>query len=233
MTDTDPTGAGRRCGDDVAAYALGALTPAEAEAFQRHLERCVVCRDELAAFQQAIDELALSVPEHAAPRGLRRRLLRAVAAEPAPGTDPTRRSLTRRWGALARRRALAFGVAVVLAAAAFAGVQLSSSSVNVRVVQAQVTGRGTAELRLSDGHGQLVVRHLSPPPAGHIYEVWVVRGDHAPAPANVLFSVTANGDRDVEIPGSLQGVDRVAVTPEPDGGSPTPTHAPVIQAALT
>ncbi len=38
------------CGDDVAAYALGALEPAEAEAFVRHLESCAVCRDELDAF---------------------------------------------------------------------------------------------------------------------------------------------------------------------------------------
>ena len=34
------------CGADAAAYVLGALEPAEAEAFTRHLATCVVCRDE-------------------------------------------------------------------------------------------------------------------------------------------------------------------------------------------
>ena len=37
------------CGLDAAPYVLGALEPEEARAFVRHLERCAVCRDEVAA----------------------------------------------------------------------------------------------------------------------------------------------------------------------------------------
>ena len=33
----------RDCGADAAAYVLGALEPAEAEAFRRHMTSCVVC----------------------------------------------------------------------------------------------------------------------------------------------------------------------------------------------
>ena len=54
MSDKDTLPGSGHCGEDVAAYALGALEPAEAEAFARHLETCAVCRDELEAFQQVI-----------------------------------------------------------------------------------------------------------------------------------------------------------------------------------
>jgi anti-sigma factor RsiW len=33
---------------EVGAYVLGALVPAEREAFERHLAECAICRDEVA-----------------------------------------------------------------------------------------------------------------------------------------------------------------------------------------
>ena len=73
----------------------------------------------------------------------------------------------------------------------------------------------------------------SPPPAGQIYEVWIKRPNQSPSPTSALFSVTTNGDGDVDVPGSLRGVDEVMVTPEPAGGTTVPTHPAVIQADLT
>jgi hypothetical protein len=237
MTDRDRIETNRDCGEDVAAYALGALDPTEAEAFRGHLETCVVCRDELTAFQQVVDVLPMSVPAHPAPRGLRRRVLRAVANEPRLAAGSERRAdgptswLSRR---LVPRPALAFGAALAIAVVAFAGVELSSSSSPAsRVINAQVTGHGTAELRLTSGHADLVLHHFSPPPAGKIYEVWLKRANRPPSPAGALFSVTAQGDGDIDVPGDLHGVAQVIVTPEPAGGSPMPTHAAVILADLT
>ena len=43
---------------------------------------------------------------------------------------------------------------------------------------------GSAELQVSDGHGQLVVAHLARPAAGRIYELWIQRGSSAPAPVS-------------------------------------------------
>ena len=60
----------RNCGNDAAAYALGALEPAEAASFARHLETCAVCRDEVAAFALVVDTLPLSAPHHEASRAL-------------------------------------------------------------------------------------------------------------------------------------------------------------------
>jgi anti-sigma factor RsiW len=236
MTDRDPTEPDRDCGGDVAAYALGALEPAEADAFRSHLETCVVCRDELTAFQQVVDVLPMSVPAQRAPRSLRRRVLRAVENEPrlAPSSE---RRVGRPGSRLGRlfvpRSGLAFGTALAIAAVAFVGVELaSSSSSGSRVISAQVTGPGTAQLQLSGSHGELVVHHFSPPPAGQIYEVWLKRANRAPAPTSALFSVTAKGDGDIDVPGNLHGVAQVMVTPEPAGGSRVPTHPAVILANL-
>jgi hypothetical protein len=103
----------------------------------------------------------------------------------------------------------------------------------VRVIQARVTGSpGTAEVRVAGGHAELIVRHLSPPPAGRIYEVWLKRAGQPPSPTSALFSVTTTGAGDVGVPGDLGGVSEVLVTQEPAGGSLVPTDAPVIVATL-
>jgi hypothetical protein len=97
-----------------------------------------------------------------------------------------------------------------------------------------VTGiAGSAELRLSGGRGELIVRDLTPPPPGHVYEVWLKAPGANPVPASVLFSVNSGGGADVGLPAKLHGISAVLVTPEPRGGSPAPTHAPVIVASLT
>ena len=111
-------------------------------------------------------------------------------------------------------------------------IVLSGGGSSTRVVQAQVTGHGSASLRISGDHAELVVQHFAPPPSGKIYEVWLVHGKQAPQPTNALFDVDADGNTAVDVPGSLKGVDQVLVTPEPKGGSKVPTHTPVIAAQL-
>ena len=71
----------RDCGADAAAYVLGALEPAEAEAFRKHLASCVVCRDEVTAFQEVAELLPLSAPPQPVPRGLKNRVMVEVNAD--------------------------------------------------------------------------------------------------------------------------------------------------------
>lgn len=241
MSTEDPSSEAYECGADAAAYVLGALEPDEARAFHRHLESCAVCRDEVTVLQQVADALPMYAPQHAAPRGLRRRVLRAVQEQtesPPAGEAPHRRGRPRprQSSGLLRVPAIA-ALAVVLAALAIAGgLELSSggpSSVRSRTIQARVTGSsGSAELSLSGGHAELIVRHMQPPPAGRIYEVWLKRGQRPPSPTSALFSVTAGGAGAVDVPGSLRGVSAVMVTQEPAGGSRVPTSPPVIVAKL-
>jgi anti-sigma-K factor RskA len=217
------------CGADVAAYALGSLDDAERRSFERHLATCAVCPDELAVFEQVVDALAQGVPQQRAPADLRRRVLddaRRVAAPPIGAT--TKRTLL-------RRPALAL-CAVVIAVVAVAGPLRSSSSPDpaTRVIHARVVGSaGSAVVRRSSGHAELVVHHLSPPPSGEIYQVWLNRPGRRPQPTSALFNVTDAGDAEVDVPGDLRHVAQIMVTPEPAGGTPVPTHPAVITAQLT
>lgn len=238
MTVEEPTSGKHDCGADAAAYVLGALEPEEAEAFSRHLDACVVCRDEVAAFQHTANALAMAPPQHRAPRGLKRRVMRAVResdTETQTQEAPARRS---RWGGsglFAGRPAVAalgaLAVVVVVIGAIIVG---SNGSSGTRTIAAAVAGSpGTAQLSVSGGHGQLVLRNFPQPTAGHIYEMWELRsGAKVPAPTGTLFSVNSSGAGNVGVPGGLHGVSKVLVTQEPAGGSLTPTTTPVIVASL-
>jgi anti-sigma factor RsiW len=224
----------RDCGTDVAAYALGALDPAEVATFRRHLEQCAVCRDELAAFEQVARVLPVGVDQHRASETLRMRVLRAVEDEPKldPEAARSRARPRRSWFSIPRP-ALALGAVALVAAIAVGALQLGSGSTQSRVYNAMVTGSsGTAQVRVSNGRAELVVHGFQPPPAGQIYEVWLRHGNASPQPTRALFSVTARGNGDVDVPGNLRGVAQVLVTPEPAGGSRVPTHSPVITADL-
>jgi anti-sigma factor RsiW len=217
------------CGADVAAYALGSLDDVDRGRFERHLGTCAVCPDELAVFQRVVDALAQGVPQRQAPADLRHRVLddaRQVAAP--PSRVPTER------GRL-RRPALAL-CALLIAVAAVAGALRSGSSPGpvTRVIQARVLGSaGSAEVRRSAGHAELVVHRLSPPPSGEIYQVWLNRPGRRPQPTSALFNVTDAGDAEVDVPGDLRHVWQIMVTPEPAGGTQMPTHPAVITARLT
>jgi Anti-sigma-K factor rskA len=98
-----------------------------------------------------------------------------------------------------------------------------------RVVPAHVVGgRGSAELRVARGRGQLIVHGLMPPPPGDVYQVWLEPAHSPPLPTQVLFTVAGSGSIDIKLPGTMSGISEVLVTPEPPGGSLSPTHPPVI-----
>jgi anti-sigma-K factor RskA len=218
---------GRRCGDDVAAYALGALEPDEAEAFRRHLADCPECRQELAGFEQVTEGLPPASAQYEVPRSLRKRVMSEVRATPksAAAGPPARLA----W---ASRPLLAWSgaLAAVLVAVIVAVALSSGGSSGARVIQASA---GNAELRVTGAHGDLVVHRLPQLPVGRTYEMWVQRGTAPPVPTGTLFGVTSGGTAAVGVPGSLDGVSAVMVTQEPSGGSPAPTTAPLIVARLT
>jgi len=222
------------CGADVAAYALQALDPVEAATFERHLEQCTICRDELTAFRSVIDALPMSAPAVTAPRKLKRHVMAAVAAEPSLTAARVPRRAWLPQISIASPR-LGMALAGIVAAVVIAGaLVLPGSGTSTRVVTAQVIGQsGSARLRITDGHAELIVDHLAAPPAGKIYEVWLTRPGRRPTPTRSLFSVNSNGADDVEVPGNLRGVSVVMVTTEPIGGSIHPTGNPVIRAALS
>ena len=235
MSDEDRKFIRDGCGANAAAYAIGALEAAEAEAFERHLVGCSPCAEDIIAFQAVADALATSVPQHRIPSRVRRRVMTDVRAERRQDAAARPRELWPPRLIAGRVRvvgtALGAGLALVLVATV---LLLSGGSHGSRVITARVVDSpGSAQVRLSDGRAELVVRHLPPPPAGRVYEVWLKRPGRALAPTRVLFGVTAQGAGDVGVPEQLGGVSEILVTSEPAGGSLVPTHAPVIIARLS
>jgi anti-sigma-K factor RskA len=232
MNSGDTMSENHDCGGDAAAYVLGALSEAEADAFTSHMEQCVVCRDEVAALTPIAGAVAMAAPQYRAPRHLRRQVMKAVYDEPRDQAVLARsRPPEPRLGWLTLRPAVAAGFAVVLAAVALGAVLLSSGGgPHTTVFRASL---GQAEVRVVGGHSELIVNRLPSPPPGDIYEVWLKRDGRPPAPTNLLFSVTASGRSTVGLPEDLRGVGSILVTTEPAGGSPVPTTAPVIINPLT
>lgn len=197
------------CASNAAAYALGALEPEEAEAYERHVSGCPACREELAAIRQVVDALPLAAPQYRLPSGLRRRTVRAI------------RATSRR----ARPARVAIPAAAVTAALA-AAIIITQRPAGTSLPPAAPT----AQVRIGAGHAQLSVQHLPSPAPGRIYEVWLKRPNAPPAPTAALFSVNAAGAADIAVPGDLRGVRQILVTEEPAGGSRVPTGPPVIVA---
>jgi anti-sigma-K factor RskA len=235
MSETGRPTSPHDCGGDAAAYVLDALEPQEAEAFRRHLDSCIVCRDEVAAFERLVDVLPGAAPQFRAPNSLRRRVRREVRrSTPSPYRAQAATSAGR-WRGLSVPRLRVAGAAGALAVAIAALVILlgSSGGAPTRTIAAAVTGQGTAQLRVGGDHAELVVHNFPAPPSGEVYEVWLQRGSGRVSPTPTLFSVTSQGDADVGVSGKLSGVRAVMVTPERAGGSLVPTHAPVLVARLT
>ncbi|MGO9892456.1 MAG: anti-sigma factor domain-containing protein [Solirubrobacteraceae bacterium] len=247
MTGSAPGGPERGCGNDAAPYVLGALEPAEARAFMRHMRTCAVCRDEVAALTPVLDVLPSCVTRYDVRPELRRRVMHAVRSEPklgdAPARErwrsprrpwmPSRRSKLRRPSKLGAwlaqpRPAVAAGGALAVAVALVIVFASGSRGTQDRLIRASV---GFAQLHIAGDRGELIVDHLPPAPPDRVYELWLQRGNRAPAPST-LFEVTSRGTAALGVPGEVTGITRVLVTVEPSGGSREPTTPAVIVARV-
>jgi anti-sigma-K factor RskA len=232
--------------DDVGAYVLRALPEEEYRRFAAHLAECEDCARAVASLQVVADTLPLAAPQVEAPPELEDRIMAVVRSEAevlaASGAradaPPAERRPRRRWWesrSLALRPAFAALAAVVLVAVGVAGgLALSGGGSGTRTVQGDVkiasAPAARAKLLVSDHGTRLQLRDMPPPPAGKVYEVWLLKpGASAPTPTTALFDVTRDGSADVAVPGSRAGM-QVLVSAEPAGGSTKPTSAPVVVA---
>jgi len=197
--------------DLTAAYALDALDPEEAEAYEKHLSQCEECRTQLAGLNEGAAALAFGAVAPAPPARLRESILDAAAAE-RTNVVP-----------LVRRRWVARGLAVAAAAAACIVVGLAvslSQSSHTRVFTVVVRGNGSATLNV-DG--------LSRAPRGKTWEAWVIPTGTAPRPAGLF---PGGASTTVHLKGTVPQHAVVAVTLERAGGAPggAPTTKPIFSA---
>ncbi|HZT94129.1 MAG TPA: anti-sigma factor [Gaiellaceae bacterium] len=195
--------------DLTAAYALDALDPEEAEAYERHLSQCEECREQLAELNGRAASLAFGTVAPAPPARLRASILDAAAAERANVVP------------LLRRRWVARGLAVAAAAAACVVVGLAVAS--SRSGQTQVFS-----LIVRNGQATLHASGLSAAPQGKTYEAWVIPAGHSARPAGLF---PGGSGTTVRLKGAVPAHAVVAVTVERAGGVSHPTSKPIFSAS--
>lgn len=81
--------------EQLALYALGALSQQEARVVEHHLaEGCEVCASELQTFESVVEALAFAVPPATPPAGVRAKLISGLVEETQAVSPPLREALT-------------------------------------------------------------------------------------------------------------------------------------------
>ena len=194
--------------DLTAAYALDALEPDEADAYEDHLGQCEECRAELAELNEAAEALAFGVVAPAPPPHLRESIL-AVAAAERTNVIPLPQ---RRWTPRVLAVAAAVAACVVVG---FTVSALKSGGTHVVTAAIVVAADHTATLQVSG---------LGAAPTGKTYEAWIIPAGGPPRPAG-LFTGSS-----VKLDGRVPRRAVVAVTLERAGGVTTSTAQPLLTA---
>lgn len=232
--------------DSVGPWVLGALDEDEQTSFSAHLEGCAECRADVAELQVVADVLPMAAPQVVPPPALKGRIMAVVQSEAdllraaGPEADRVRPAKADRDGGWRRILAPLHRLRPVPAAALACAVLALGVAGGVLLTEQHTSShvgfgpRGSqVALKVTGDHGELDMSGMPAPPAGRVYQVWLVRGTEQPRPTHTLFTVPRDGRARVEIMESLHGTDRVLVTAEPSGGSTAPTSAPIVGATLT
>jgi anti-sigma-K factor RskA len=220
-----------------AAYALDALGPEELAEFEAHLAHCPECRENVAAFQETVAELAYDVDAPAPTPALRDRVLSDAHRE-----RPKVVAIPRRRWAFPVAAAAAFAAGCVALGLAFWASDIANQldeqqTVNHRldeiVVALSDPNAERIPLEGADGilvvddessEGWVLVNGLDEAPDGKTYEAWVIEDGDAVAAG--LFS---GGDDRTVVPLTVPVPEGaiVAVTVEEAGGVEQPTQDPI------
>ena len=229
------------------AYVLGALPEEERREFDEYLATHPERQAEIGELGAVAGLLALSPHEQEPPPELRRRIMDAVEAEVIHPAE-SRRSWRALIGEFLGPHNLALGAAALLVIGLFSWSMLLQGEMQdlqgrVQSLQSQpqepqmveLGGAGTeqgarAELVTLEGdRAVLVVENMPPVPEGKTYQIWVIEDD-VPKPSGLFEPNQDSVAAVVEQP--LDGGDVVAVTVEPEGGSPKPTSEPMLAAEV-
>jgi anti-sigma-K factor RskA len=227
--------------DDVAAYAVGALEPAEREPVERHLGDCDDCRSYLRWLQPAVDVLPAAVEQLTPPARLRTEIMDTVRTEVRQAQQAARErsesSRWRSWRGLVLRPATGFAAAGAVIAGVFAGYLLhdpasdESMTVAVQPTAAAKPGSVAATLASDGDHAMLMVDHIPSLPRDRVYEVWV-QDENEMLPSGT-FVPDRQGKASAVVTGdALTGADAVLVTDEERPGAMHPHSPPLLRAPL-
>jgi anti-sigma-K factor RskA len=219
------------------AYAINALSPAEAEDFATHLDECPACRDEVRELQEAAARMGASEAT-APPSALKARILAAADQQPQlpPKVVRIEEHRRRRWAP----RIAGLAAAAVLLAAAVVGIGQLRDGEEPPVAANQVSevfdapDAHVASVTTADGN---VLKVATSPDAGRmaletkslgklkdeqVYQMW----------ARHNKKVTSIGLIDDLDDGKVMPIPTygtsVTITVEPEGGSRKPTGSRIM-----
>ncbi|WP_405619909.1 anti-sigma factor domain-containing protein [Streptomyces sp. NBC_01508] len=233
------------------AYALHALAPDERAEFERHLEVCPACAQEVRELAATTTRLGLAAAVTPPPE-LKALVMRRIATERQEPPKVTRESRGTGGGGAKGRALSRFALAACLAAAAgFGGIAVwQQQEAQDARAQAQTSQRQSealaavlaapdAKIRtggLTDGAtGTVVVSRdrdkaafiasgMPKPPSGKVYQLWF--NDDGTMRDAGLMDPSATSDS-VLMAGSVGAASGMGITVEPAGGSAQPTSDPL------
>lgn len=225
----------------LAPYVLDALEPDERNVFEAHLAQCELCRSELGGFVETASRIG-GAQAATPPPELRDRLMTMAATTPQERpvvTAMAQRSRLRR--ALPR---IAVAAAAVVAAVSIGGfVSEHQKADNLRaerneMVAVLTSSDAAMSVDASDGASVRVISSPSHDAAvvvgtslralrsDEVYQLWTVH-DGRTTSAGVM----GRGPGMMLVEG-IKGVEALAVTVEPKGGSRAPTSDPILSASI-
>ena len=212
-------------------YVLDAVSDAEREEFERHLQNCLSCRAEVRGLRETAARLAMArvvVP----PARLEQRVLAATyrtrQLPPLP-SERTHRKFPCRLAILAAAATLAAAVALgvgelsaqhQLDRARETAISRVVTAPDARVETARTSAGGSVTVVTSAALRDAVVSStgLAPLSSGRVYQVWVM------SPSGARSAGLLHG---TSLLATIAPGDRIGITVEPAGGTARPTTNPV------
>jgi anti-sigma-K factor RskA len=231
------------------AYAVDALTGAELDEFEKHLQRCTSCTEEVRGLQETAARLGMTTAIEPPP-WMRRQVLAAASRTrqlPPAGGRLLARDTPRRVTRL--RRSMLRSVTVVAVAAAIVVLavlqvntrhQLEQTQQGSRAVAAvlaapdarletsSTTVGGTVTAVISPRDREAVITTADMPAQGDakVYQLWVISASGARSIG--LLPGDSTGVSSPVLAADVQPGDRLGITVEPAGGTSRPTTTPIV-----
>jgi anti-sigma factor RsiW len=223
-------------------YVLDAISEAEREEFERHLQNCPTCDAEVRGLRETAARLALACAV-TPPARMEQQVLAATyrtrQLPPLPAGRPRREARVQPVRALRfpRRIAVLAAAASVAAAVALGITQLSAqhqldhardtaiarvvTAPDARVEAARTSAGGNVTVVTSAALREAVVSTsgMASLPSSRVYQVWVM------SPSGARSAGLMHGSS--LLASSVRPGDRIGITVEPAGGTTQPTTTPV------
>jgi anti-sigma-K factor RskA len=223
-------------------YVLDALSEPERESFERHLQHCALCTDEVRGLRETAARLGLAKTLDPPPQLRPRVLSAAYRTRQLPPPVAERIGLERRRRIPRLAAALAAAALVVVATlgitqvvtrhqpggapTANAAISRVVTAADAQTETARTSAGGTVTVVVSAGQRAAVVSAtgMRSLPASETYQLWVI-GPHGARSAGLL---SGTGQVGAVLASGVASGDRIGITVEPAGGTASPTTTPVI-----